>query len=206
MGFLLRLLKLNTRFWRNVWGSIHAPYATYRSLVADDPEQLLVLVGLMAIYFFLVSPLKFRTFHPFLLTINASRLFTTALTTYLGVCFFFLSLGWVLGRKANLRGVMLAWGFTLVPTLTWFFTTSMFYVVLPPPRHETLPGIIFSLLFITFSISLLFWKGLLYYLTLRFALKLDLWRIIGVSIVFFPGLFLFSLWMYAWGIFRVPFV
>ena len=140
MGFLLRLLKLNTRFWRNVWGSIHAPYATYRSLVADDPEQLLVLVGLMAIYFFLVSPLKFRTFHPFLLTINASRLFTTALTTYLGVCFFFLSLGWVLGRKANLRGVMLAWGFTLVPTLTWFFTTSMFYVVLPPPRHEPYPG------------------------------------------------------------------
>ena len=193
-------------FLQNIWGSIQKPYATYRRLVLQDPVQLFILFFLIGIYFFLVSPLKLHTLHPFLLTLNASRLFTMTITTFLLIVLFFITAAYFFGKEVSLPGVMNAWGNSLVPTLLWFFTTSLFYLLLPPPRHETLPGRIFSALFFAFSISLFFWKGLLYYLTLRFALKFDLLRIIGVSLVFFPLLALYSWWMYSLGVFRVQFV
>ena len=206
MKLILFLSKLFLDFLKNMWGSIQRPYETYRSLGKQDPYQLLIHVSLVAAYFFFISPIKLRTLHPLILTLNASRLFTTALATYLLVCFLFLILAKLLKSEANLRAVLLCWGYSLVPTLLWFFTTSIFYILLPPPRHETVPGRIFSIVFITFSLSLFFWKGILYYLTLRHALKLDLVKIIIVSAIFLPLLGVYSLWMYSLGIFRVPFV
>ncbi len=194
------------QFAKNVWGSIQKPYSTYRELIQEDPLQLLIIFTLIAIYFFFISPIKLHTLHPFLLTLNTTRLFTTTLTAFLGIVLFFVGVGKLLGHTPRISSVLLAWGYALIPTLVWFFTTSIFYLLLPPPRHETIPGRIFSILFFAFSLSLFFWKGLLYYLTLRFALKLDLVRIIGVSLVFFPLLTLYSWWMYSLGIFRVPFV
>lgn len=206
MSLLSLFVKLLTDMVRNVWGSINKPYATYRMLPTQDPYQLLILFSIIGAYFFFVSPVKLRTFHPFLLTVNATRLFTVTVATFILVCFFLLGAGKVLKREVNLRAVLLTWSYSLVPTLLWFLATSLFFVILPPPRQETLPGRVVSLLFISFSLSLFFWKGLLYYLTLRFALKLDLVRIVGVSLVFFPLLALYSLLMYHLGIFRVPFV
>lgn len=202
----MKWLALFIRFGKNVWGITQKPYQTYRTLGQSDPYELLILFAVIGLYFFLVSPLKLHTLHPFLLTVNTSRLFTTAMATYLGICLFFLILGKLCKSGVSLRGVLLSWGYSLVPTLLWFLTTSFFYVILPPPRHETWLGRSFSLLFITFSLALFFWKGLLYYLTLRFALKFDLKKIIVVSAIFFPLLALYSLFMYRLGIFRVPFV
>ncbi len=193
-------------FLRNVWGSIQRPYATYRQLVGQDPVSLSVIFILIGIYFFVVSPIKLHTFHPFLLTLNASRLLSMTITTFFFIILFFACMAKLFRKEVNLSAISNAWGYSLVPTLLWFFTTSIFYLLLPPPRHETLPGRIFSVLFFAFSISLFFWKGLLYYLTMRFALKFDLLRIIGVSFVFFPLLALYSWWMYTLGVFRVPFV
>ena len=206
MLYIRKLLMLGFGFGKNVWGAFNKPYSSYRHIIHEDPLQLIFLWGLIAIYFFLVSPLKIHTLHPFLLTINVSRLFTMALASYIGICLFFVVISKLLTQTVNLRGVLLAWGYSLVPTLIWFFTTSIFYVILPPPRHETWPGRLFSLLFITFSTSLLIWKGILYYLTLRFVLKLDLIKIIGVSVFFLPTIAIYSWWLYTLGIFRVPFV
>ena len=186
MFYLRKLLLLVFSFGKNVWGTFNKPYSTYRHLTHEDPLQLLIMWGFIGAYFFLVSPLKIHTFHPFLLTINATRLFTMALTSYIGICLFLMVMSKLLTQTTNLKAILLAWGHSLTPTLMWFFTTSVFYVILPPPRHETWLGRIFSILFITFSISLLVWKGILYYLTLRFALKLDLLKIVGVSMSFLP--------------------
>lgn len=202
----MQILRLLATVAKNIWGSIQRPYATYRHLVTEDPVQLLVIFIAISGYFVLVSPLKFHTFHPFLLTINVSRLLMAVLFMYLAICFLFYVLGIVLKSGSKLGPVLLGWGYSLVPTLLWFFATSFFYVILPPPRHETLPGRIFSLLYITFSVALFFWKGILYYLTLRFALKLDLIKISLVSLIFFPLLGIYSYLMYLFGIFRVPFV
>ena len=204
--FIRQAIRLSFRFLFNVFGSIQSPYATYRKIVSEDPYQLIIIFALIAGYFFLVSPLKLHTLHPFLLTINASRLFTTVMCLYLGICFLLLGLGKLLGSQPALRGVLMAWGYSLIPTLIWFFTTSVMYVFLPPPRTETILGRGFSLLYLTFSLSLFFWKGILYYLTLRFALKFDLTKIILASLIFFPLLGATSYFLYTLGIFKVPFV
>lgn len=206
VNLVVGILQLVISFLKNFWGSIQKPYTTYRRLVSEDPYQLLVIFTLVGGYFFLVSPLKVHSFHPFLLTLNASRLFTVALASFLLACFVLLGLGKLFKGQGTLAGVLMTWGYSLLPTLIWFLATSIFYVILPPPRTESILGKSFSLLFLTFSLSLFFWKGILYYLTLRFGLKLDLFKIIGVSLIFFPLLALYSYWMYTLGIFRVPFV
>jgi len=194
------------QFLKNVWGSIQSPYATYRKIVAEDPYQLIIIFTLIAGYFFLASPLKLHTLHPFLLTVNASRLFTTVLCLYLGICFLLLGLSKLFNGVASLRSVLMAWGYSLIPTLVWFLVTLVMYVLIPPPRTETILGRGFSLLYLTFSLSLFFWKGLLYYLTLRFALKFDLTKIILASLLFFPLLGATSYFLYIFGIFKVPFI
>ncbi|MEK7166109.1 MAG: YIP1 family protein, partial [Patescibacteria group bacterium] len=144
--------------------------------------------------------------HPFILSLNVSRLFTVSLTTYIGICLLLLVLGKMVGGKPNLRAILLGWGYSLIPTLIWFFATSLFYLLLPPPRTETILGRSFSLIFNTFSLSLFFWKGMLYYLTLRFGMKLDLRQISVISVIFLPLLVVYAVLMYRFHIFRVPFV
>lgn len=199
------LLNLINAVLANIWGSIQKPYATYRRLEKEDPYQLLVLFGIIGSYFFLVSPLKYGL-HPFILTLNTARLFTATIASYLGIVLLLMVLGKILKGAPNLRAVLLNWGYSLVPTLIWFLSTSIFYVLLPPPRHETWLGRLFSLLFVTFSLSLLFWKGILYYLTLRFGLKFNLQQIIAATVIFIPLLIAYSLLMYNWNIFRIPFI
>jgi hypothetical protein len=200
------LTRLFVRVARTIWGSIQTPYATYRQLVAESPLHVVVLFGFVSAYFFLVSPIKLHSLNPFVLTLSATRLFVAVCLSFLLICWFLRLLGKIMGGTPTWRGILVAWGYSLVPTLLWFLATSIFYVVLPPPRRPTLPGIAFSLLYLTFSLSLFFWKGILYYLTLRFALKLDLKRIIGVSVIFIPTLLVYSLLLYYLGLFKVPFV
>ncbi|RJR15726.1 hypothetical protein C4579_01455 [Candidatus Microgenomates bacterium] len=200
------LFSLVIAFSRNVWGSVQTPYSTYRRLTHETLLQLPFVFALVAAYFFLVSPIKLHTLHPLLLTVNATRLFVISVTTYLGISGFLLLLGSLVGGRGKIESMLMAWGYSLLPTLVWFTTTTLFYVLLPPPRTHSLPGTLFSLLYITFSLSLFLWKGILYYLTLRFALKLDMKRIIGVSVVFLPTLAIYSLIMYYVGVFKVPFI
>lgn len=200
--FLLQTL----RVMRNMWGLIHAPYQTYRTLVKENPYQVFFIFFLVGAYYFVISPIRLHTFHPLLLTFNTIKLFTVSMITWSCVVAFFYLAGKAAKQKFATSSLILSWGYSLVPTLVWFITTSVFYVVLPPPRQETWPGRFFSILYLAFSLSLFFWKALLYYLTLRFGLKFDLSKIIGTSMVFLPMLMLYSLVMYRLGIFRVPFV
>lgn len=206
MSYFTFLFKLLTSFAANVWGAIHQPYATYRRLVKQDPYQLIFIFLLVAGYFFGISPLKTHSFHPFLLSLNTARLFTTALSIYIFICFWLYFLGRVIGRDPKLSEIMLGWGYTLIPTLIWFFVTSVFYVMLPPPRTTSIWGTGFSVLFLAFSLSLFAWKGLLYYLTLRFSLKATVGEMLLVSIVFFPTIGLISFLMYNLGVFKIPFI
>jgi len=205
-SLLVYLIQLLFRFIKNVWGSIQTPYTTYRKLVNESTWQLLVIWGLIGGYFFFVSPIKLKTLHPLLLTVNTVKLFSVSFASYFLVCAFLLLLVYLVKGKLNISGTLLAWGYSMMPTLLWFLVTSLFFVILPPPRTESFLGRSFSILYLTFSLSLFFWKGILYYLTLRFALKLDLGKIFTVSAVFLPALFFYSLLLYYLGIFKVPFI
>ncbi len=194
-------------FGRNAVGVIIRPYETYRTVIAGAKVwETLCVAGLIAGYFALASLVKVAAFRPFLLTREVMVLLGTAVVSYA----FVVALLWIVGRlvggKGTLAGLVCGWGYTLLPTVVWCFMTSALFLILPPPRTTSVAGVVFSGLFLVFSVTLLFWKLMLGYLTLRFGLKLDLARILVVAAIVVPILGVYSVGMYRLGIFRVPFL
>lgn len=194
-------------FGRTVWGLLTRPYETYRRIAGHGKlGELIFVVALLVIYFALASAVKVTAFRPFLLTRQFIVLLMGAVSSIS------ISVGslWVAGRlfggKPKLEVVLLAWAYTLIPTVSWFMTTSILYVLLPPPRTTSALGILFSLLFLVFSATLLWWKVTLAYLTLRFGLKFDFAKSVGVALFCAPILFGWSYLLYKAGIFKVPFL
>ncbi len=187
------LLLAGVQFSRNLVGMVVRPYETYRRIIHEGTLwELPYIASLLAIYF-------------------ASTKHFVVLASATGATFFLaVGLLWSVGRfvggKGNMGKLGLAWAYTLIPTVSWFLVTSLLYVLLPPPRTERWQGILFSLLYLVFSATLFFWKGMLAYLTMRFGLKLDLQKAIIVSTISLPILGVYSILMYRLGIFKVPFL
>lgn len=194
-------------FGRTVLGLVTRPYETYRRIIKHGKiGELVFIAAAMAFYFSLASLVKVASFRPFLLTQQFVLLFFAAIS---GV---FISVGCIyvasrlLRVRTALATVLIAWSYTLIPTILWFFTTSLLYVILPPPRTTSALGVTFSLLFLIFSATLLWWKVTLCYLTLRFSLKLNLAKSVLVALLCAPVLAWWAVGMYRWGVFKVPFL
>ncbi len=195
-------------FSRNVVGCIQAPYATYRKLSSEktDLRQTVFLPLLVILYFIFVATLRNGLANPYLLTVKFNLLIFASLAGFgLMISLFYLG-GKLTKGKGTFKQIYTLWIFSLLPTLTWFFASSILYILLPPPRTMSILGKLYSLVFITFSLSVLLWKIILYYLTLRFSLRLGLWRILQISALVLPVVSIYTLLMYRWGIFRVPFL
>jgi len=202
-----QLLIAGVSFGRNCIGIVLHPYEAYRRIVREGSlYELIYITSLLIFYFALASVVKVAAFRPFLLTRQFIVLVSAVVATYCVVICLLWLVGQKMGGKGTLRGVAIAWGYTLVPTVLWFFVTSLLYVVLPPPRTTSLAGIALSALFLAFSATLFLWKLMLGYLALRFGLKLDLARILVVVAVVGPVVGIYSYGMYQLGIFKVPFV
>ncbi|MBI3576524.1 hypothetical protein HY086_00605 [Candidatus Gottesmanbacteria bacterium] len=194
-------------FGRTFVGIIFRPYETYRRIIyAGTLWELPYIAVLLAFYFALASLVKTAAFRPFLLTRQFIVLTSATGATFFLVVGLLWFVGIFVGGKGQLYKLGLAWAYTLIPTVLWFLVTSLLYVVLPPPRTDRLQGILFSLLYLVFSVTLFFWKGILAYLTMRFGLKLDLKQVLIVSAISVPILGLYSVLMYRLGIFKVPFL
>ncbi len=194
-------------FGRNLLGIIFRPYETYRRIVdRANPWELLYLGVLLAVYFATSSVVKTVSFRPFLLTKQLVVLALAVSMSFVFTVTVLYSIARAVGGKGRFRALAIAWAYTLIPTLVWFLTTSLLYVLLPPPRTARPLGIIYSLLYLVFSATLFFWKMTLGYLALRFSLRLDLVKILLVVAITLPLLALYSLMMYRWGIFKVPFL
>lgn len=98
------------------------------------------------------------------------------------------------------------WTNTLLPTLIWFYSNMLFFVILPPPRTLMITGKIFSVFYIAFSVSLLVWKLILVYLSLRFSSRISFQRIVYYMILYLILLIPLCLYFYQIGISRIPFV
>lgn len=194
-------------FLRNCIGIIRKPYETYRSIVAySKPTELFFIGVLLCVYFALASVVKTAAFRPYLLTKQFIVLFGWA-----GVGFIVATASiWIIGKHFGGKGefyrLTIAWGYTMIPTVTWFFATSLLFVLLPPPRTTNATGILFSLVYLVFSATLFWWKFTLSYLVLRFGLKLDLVRIVKVAMVCVPVFGIWSYFAYRMGVFKVPFL
>ncbi len=202
-----QLVSAGIAFGRNMIGIITRPYETYRRIVDGGTLWELTYIGvLLACYFALASLVKTAAFRPFLLTRQFMVLGAAAGITYIGILGLLRIIGLRLGGRGTLRGLAVAWGYTLIPTLAWFLTTSILYVLIPPPRTTSMAGVVFSGLYLVFSATIFFWKLTLAYLTLRFGLKLDLKKILIVAGIMIPLLGVYSVGMYRMGIFRIPFL
>lgn len=207
-NILLLAIRIFFAFFKNVWGLLNSPYKTYRKLANQfSIGQIAIIWSLVVFYLSLATFIRSGlSLQPLYLTLSFGKAFTFTLLTYFFVIFSLYKLGKLVGGKGSIVGFFLPWTYSLMPTLIWFFSTSFFYLLLPPPRTMYVLGQVFSILFIAFSLSLFFWKGLLYYLTLRFVHRLDLFQILKVTAVFLPLLAVYSLLMYELKIFRVPFI
>jgi hypothetical protein len=194
-------------FGRNVVGLVTRPYETSRRIVDHGGFGELVYVAiLLTIYFAFASLVKVAAFRPFLLSRQFIVLASATGATYLFTVALFWTAGKLVGAQGKLKGFAVSWGYSLLPTLTWFLATSILYVILPPPRTTSAAGIAFSILFLIFSVTLFFWKATIAYLTLRFGLRLNLGKIFVVLALTVPVLGLYSYGMYRLGIFRIPFL
>lgn len=194
-------------FGRNIIGLVTRPYETCRRIVEKANLLELVYVGaVLALYFVLASLVKVASFRPFLLTRQFFVLAGAAGVTYCLVVAISWGIGRLVGASGKFRGLAVLWGYSLIPTVIWFFVTSVLYVLLPPPRTTSIRGVIFSVLFLVFSVTLFLWKTTIAYLSLRFGLKLDLGKILLVCVLVFPLLGLYSIGMYRLGIFKIPFI
>lgn len=207
MGLPDAIIFHGIRFGRTTLGLVTRPYETYRSITdRGGAGELVYVSALLLCYFALASLVKVSEFRPFLLTkqflVLGLGAGSGAILSILLISIF----GNMLGSKVRVGSVIMAWGYTLIPTVIWFLATSLLYVVLPPPRTASIAGILFSMLFLVFSATLLWWKITLVYLTLRFTLRLNLGKCALVALFSAPFLMIWSIMMYTLGIFKVPFI
>jgi Yip1 domain len=202
-----QLIVAGMSFGRNCIGLILKPYETMRRIVQKGTAWELLYVAIpLALYFAIASIVKTAAFRPFLLTKQFMVLGLAAGLSYGVSLVLFLTVGRIIGANIRQKGLAIAWGYTLIPTVCWFFATSLLYVIIPPPRTESIWGILFSALYLIFSATLLSWKIILGYLAIRFGMRLPLGKILIISASVLPLLGLYSVMMYRLGIFRIPFL
>jgi hypothetical protein len=189
-------------FSQNTVGIVIRPYETYRRITRRENVWELPFIALiLAVYFAVASAVKTAAFHPFILSKQFVLIGSaTGLTYIVMICLMFKS-AQILGGVGTLKRA-----YTLIPTLVWFMSTSVLYVILPPPRTTSVAGMAFSAAYLVFSAALFFWKTILMYLTLRFGMRLDLPKIAVIFLVVVPLMALYSIGMYKLGIFRIPFI
>ena len=207
MDVLTALVMDGVGFGRTAIGLVVKPYETYRRIVSHSRlGELIYISTLVCVYFAVASLVKVAAFRPFLLTKQFFVLSLAATGKFVMAAGSLWVAGTLLKTTFKTRALLVAWGYTLLPTIAWFFITSLLYVILPPPRTTSVLGMSFSVLFIMFSVTLLWWKIMMSYLTVRFVFKLDLLHIAVLCGIALPIIAGYSSLMYYWGIFKVPFL
>lgn len=203
----LTVVKLFLDFINDAWGMLNQPYKTTRTVAIKKPLLPIFLIGLL-IWTYLTFAVVVRFgLHtgPLFLTYNLGRLFYSIIITYLIVSISIYFISRIFGGKGQIQSVFSVWAFSYIPTFLWFLMTTIFYIILPPPRTQSIPGQIFSIFYLFLSLGLLSWKILLYFLTLRHAMKLTLWQTIRTTLVLWSLFIAYFLVLNRLEIFKIPF-
>lgn len=179
---------------------IFTPYKTIRKISQeDDYLQIGIIFSLIFLYFFGVDKIRKLTVSPFLI-------FFIFIINFAFTVLFFHTASSLLAKTSSLASFLFTFSYSLFPTLIWFAANSLIYVVLPPPRQISFLGKTFSIIFIAFSLSLLAWKLILTYLSIRFSTKMNFYKIIYSIILYLCILLPYSVILYKLKLFRVPFI
>lgn len=181
-------------------GLIFSPYNTMRKIsFRSEVNQSLMILMLVFIYFWLSRSVR-QTPYSFVV------LFIIFLFIFILSVIFLQKIGNLLGGHAIFKTVFVSFTHTLLPTLVWFIINSLLYYFIPPPRTMSFLGKGFSVLFIAFSISVLVWKIILTYLSLRFSIKLNFYKIIYLMILYLCFIIPLSYFLYQLRFFRILFI
>jgi len=176
---------------------IFYPYKTMRKISLEkDYYQLLIITGLIFLYFKFIYFLRDKTY-------PATLVFLFFIFNFLLTVSFFYLLN---KKKASFSSFIFTFSYSLFPTLIWFLSTSLLYILLPPPRTFSLLGKAFSIFFIAYSLSLLIWKLILEYLAVRFSTKQNFLRIFYMMVLYLTWFLPYSVFLYYFHFFRVPFI
>lgn len=167
-----------------------------RISLEKDYYQLLIITGLIFIYFKFIYYLREKTY-------PATLIFIFFLLNFLFTVFFFYLFN---KKKSSFSSYVFTFSYSLFPTLIWFLSTSLLYVFLPPPRTFSLMGRAFSIFFISYSLSLLVWKFILVYLGLRFSSKQNFFKILYMMVLYLCWYLPYCVLLYYFRFFRVPFI
>ncbi len=196
----VRILSSCVVFARRVFLLITQPYQTMRKIsFSYDTNQLAIILLFCFCYFLFSSQIRGNALYGVVL-------FFFFLLLLIGTTQFFYWFGKQFEVGISYRVVLFTYCYTLIPTLFWFLTNAILYVILPPPRTVSLLGKGFSLVYTTYSVSLLIWKVLLVYFSIRFSARLGVYRIIYLMILYLLMLVPISVLMYQLRIFRIPFI
>ena len=179
---------------------IFSPYKTMRTIGKEkDMWQILIILTSVSLYF------QFANRTRGVLEPNLAGPFFFFLG-FAGMIVFFYLLTRLWDKNIEIRPFIFTFTYSLLPTLLWFVSNSLLYRLLPPPRTISIAGRAFSILFVSYSVSLLLWKLILFYLAIRFSTKFHFPRILYL-IFLYSALFIpYTLIMYYLKIFRVPFI
>jgi hypothetical protein len=194
-------------FIYHVIGLIFNPYKTMRKIASEnDKNQLIIIFGLVYMYFIYANIIRARTLYPFIIStkISLNVLFFTI--TFILTTGFFYAISRKFNGNISYKHFIYCFAYSILPTYIWFFSTSTLYLFFPPPRTTSILGLVLSAIFIIFSSTLLFWKINLYYLALRFSSKTNFYQIILMTITFLLWFIPFSYLIYKLKIFRIPFI
>jgi hypothetical protein len=209
MKSLTSILQFSYKLIQNIIGITFYPYKTYFHLTHEKTPSLgIVFMLLVPFYVVFATILRNGLFHVSLLFLFTTfGKYTIGIWTAFLLSFFALLIMAELLKQRDRKLIIFnLWAFSYIPTYIWFGVTAILFLLLPPPRTESLLGQSFSIFFISFSLFVFLWKLLLYYLTLRIGLRMTLLEVVLASILLFPLFGIFSLASYKMGIFRVPFV
>src|SRR3989344_1712252 len=182
---------------RNFFLLIFSPYRTMRKISQEkDYGQVFILFLTIFLYFKFAYFLRDKP-HPATLTflVFISHFFLT-------VAFFYV-LSRLSDSKIKLSSFIFTLSYSLIPTLIWFASSSILYIIVPPPRSFSILGKGFSIFFIAYSMSLLAWKVILMYLALRFSTRLGFYRIMYLMVLFLLWFIPYSILLYYLKIFRI---
>ena len=187
-------------FFQRFIGLIITPYKTMRKISQDtDKSQTIFIFIIVYIYFLLMQDLKEYMYPSYIM-------FFIFLVNFLITVVFFRGVSWILHGNAHSIKIIHTLAYSLMPTLIWFISNSILFVILPPPHSYTMYGKLFSIFFLSYSISLLIWKIMLFYLAIRFSTGMKFLSICYVVMlylcIFLPATF----FLYQLQIFRVPFI
>jgi len=184
-------------FARTFAGLLINPYKTVRTQSISGTVSHAVIICLMSLFYFSLA--KPTISEIFLATVSAFAM-------YILTIFGFSILPGDGTFHVRLKRYNATWALSYVPTIIWFYASFYLFLLFPPPRSESMQGVVLSVLFLAFSLSLLAWKGILAYLSIRFSSRVQFYRVLYYIFLYLAVSIPVWILLYNLHIFRVPFV